>query len=400
MSISSVSNLSKPSIKPAPVVDKNMDFGSVYKESMSNKEKTDQINTDKKDVKQVKETLEAQPVEKDIKEVQEPDGKEQLEEIADKIEELAEEEGMEPSEVVAAILAFLQTGDMEELTNFLMDKLSLESPMELVTNTDHYDLLLELKGLASELENLLLTDEGSLNLALIEESPMFNQFLEQEEAALTPVTEQVSEPTVEINTVQVEVTTDNQREDHQEGQASNEKGSQDHLLNNFASRMTSIEEVQDHMVDKVESKQLDQLLKQEIVQQVVNRISINVTGNNSEMTMQLRPEHLGKLVLNIVSNDGVLTAKFMTENQVVKEAIEANLYQLKETLEQQGINVDDIEVSVADNNFFDQREGNQQAFEQGRQNRRVNHGGMTELQEEVTEEEVISTGEHSVDYSA
>jgi DNA invertase Pin-like site-specific DNA recombinase len=58
-------------------------------------------------------------------------------------------------------------------------------------------------------------------------------------------------------------------------------------------------------------------------------------------------ESLGKVNLTIHSKEGVMTAHFVVENQISKEAIESQLSTLRETLNQQGIKVEGIEVTVS-----------------------------------------------------
>jgi flagellar hook-length control protein FliK len=73
-----------------------------------------------------------------------------------------------------------------------------------------------------------------------------------------------------------------------------------------------------------------------IVRQLVDAIKINVNSSFSEMELQLQPENLGKLNLVIASRDGIITAQFMAENDVVKSAIENQIVMLKDNFEQQG----------------------------------------------------------------
>lgn len=85
----------------------------------------------------------------------------------------------------------------------------------------------------------------------------------------------------------------------------------------------------------------------EIANQIIDRIRISVTPDTSSMELQLNPENLGKVNLTVQSKNGVMTAQFVVQNEVSKEAIESQLSTLKETLNSQGIKVEAIEVSVA-----------------------------------------------------
>ena len=72
--------------------------------------------------------------------------------------------------------------------------------------------------------------------------------------------------------------------------------------------------------------------------------------------------------LNISSKEGILTASFITQTQVAKEAIESQIQVLKENLEAQGLKVEEIEVTVANFSFnqSSQMDGQNSNSEQGK----------------------------------
>jgi flagellar hook-length control protein FliK len=86
--------------------------------------------------------------------------------------------------------------------------------------------------------------------------------------------------------------------------------------------------------------------KNEIINQVVEKAKVVLTGEKSEMVMDLKPDSLGKLSLKIVTEHGIVTAKFIAESQQVKQILEANMQVLKDSLEKQGMSVQGFSVSV------------------------------------------------------
>ena len=84
----------------------------------------------------------------------------------------------------------------------------------------------------------------------------------------------------------------------------------------------------------------------DIFNQVVTQMQ--VTDTKQMMTIQLQPEHLGKLTFNMQSENGVLTGQFVAESETAKRAIEGNIAALKDQLEEQGIKVDEIKITVGD----------------------------------------------------
>lgn len=86
--------------------------------------------------------------------------------------------------------------------------------------------------------------------------------------------------------------------------------------------------------------------KQEIIKQVVEKAKVVITGEKSEMVMELKPDNLGRLALKVVTERGMVVAKFVAESQQVKEVLETNMQFLKDTLEKQGLSVHSFSVSV------------------------------------------------------
>lgn len=91
--------------------------------------------------------------------------------------------------------------------------------------------------------------------------------------------------------------------------------------------------------------------KNEIVSQVVEKAKVVVSGEKSEMMMDLKPDYLGKLSLKVVTENGIVMAKFVAESHQVKEILETNMQLLKDTLEKQGLVVQDFSVSVGQDSW-------------------------------------------------
>jgi flagellar hook-length control protein FliK len=65
------------------------------------------------------------------------------------------------------------------------------------------------------------------------------------------------------------------------------------------------------------------------------------------MTLQLKPEALGKLEMQLATKDGVVTARISAESAAVKDKIEQLVPQIREHLSQQGVNILQISVDVS-----------------------------------------------------
>jgi flagellar hook-length control protein FliK len=100
----------------------------------------------------------------------------------------------------------------------------------------------------------------------------------------------------------------------------------------------------------------------DVLNQVMDQIRAHTGEQVTEMKLTLRPESLGDIVLRVLTQNGIVTAQFIAENERVREALESNFNQLRDALQEQGIRFAELSVSVA-------HDGNDQMnqFEQGRQ---------------------------------
>ncbi len=89
----------------------------------------------------------------------------------------------------------------------------------------------------------------------------------------------------------------------------------------------------------------------DIVNQVVDKIHTTMQDDMTTMEMQLNPERLGSVLLNVSSKNGVMTASFYVQTQEAKEALESQMMVLRENLEQKNLKVEAVEVSVSDFDF-------------------------------------------------
>ena len=89
----------------------------------------------------------------------------------------------------------------------------------------------------------------------------------------------------------------------------------------------------------------------EIMQQILDYIKVSVKPDMTSLQMQLHPEDLGTLQIEVTNKNGVLTAQFTTQDESVKAIIESQLIQLKDNLNEQGLKVQAVEVTVASQQF-------------------------------------------------
>lgn len=98
---------------------------------------------------------------------------------------------------------------------------------------------------------------------------------------------------------------------------------------------------------------------------LIKHMKIAQANGISEARISLVPEHLGQVNIRISMQNGHMVAQFMTESIMGKEMLEGQLSQLRTVLQNQGIQVDKLEVSQSqsqNSNLF--QESRQQSSKQ------------------------------------
>jgi len=120
---------------------------------------------------------------------------------------------------------------------------------------------------------------------------------------------------------------------------------------------------------------LPQVNMQDVIEQIVEHTKIHLSEDVKSIEMQLNPENLGKVYLHVSEKQGAVTAQLVAQNENIKEALVQQAAILKENLNQQGIKVDAVEVSVGTHEFERNLERDaHQEEEQARQREEQNAG--------------------------
>lgn len=89
-----------------------------------------------------------------------------------------------------------------------------------------------------------------------------------------------------------------------------------------------------------------ELSQSEIMSQVNSKLNNLHDLGTTKISIILRPENLGKINLELINSPDGLMAKMTTDNAQVKEILDKSLDSLKDTLGNQGINVNSVSVKV------------------------------------------------------
>ncbi len=311
--------------------------------------------------------------------------------------------------------------DPASLNELLMNISGAQDSFALLTDENLYgnvkgimDLQKELVGQAQE-ELHLNSEEWQQTVAGIAQEPVITVETDVDDTVNTAEESQTSEaaiPTQESEILDNQATQNTQEEkagdsgEKQEQAANGERGNlllQNLKEGNFLTQLQQTAQTE-------EARPAD---TQNIMRQIMDYMKVSVKPDSSDLEMQLHPQSLGTLHIQMAAKNGVVTANFITENETVKAALESQMVQLKENFAEQGIKVEAIEVTVQTHQF-------EQNLEQGRdgsgsreaeagvgrrRTRRINLNAAFAEEEPQTEEDriaadMMSANGNTVDFTA
>ena len=101
----------------------------------------------------------------------------------------------------------------------------------------------------------------------------------------------------------------------------------------------------------------------QIADQVVSRITLSHSADENRLTVTLHPKDLGEVKIEVVNGKDGLRAHLQTQNQQVQDALEKHLPRLREAFHQQGLKLQQLQVSCDT-----RRDSGGNSFQQSQQN--------------------------------
>jgi len=135
----------------------------------------------------------------------------------------------------------------------------------------------------------------------------------------------------------------------------------------------------------------------------VEKTESNVESGRSEFKIDLKPESLGHLKMQILTENNQVTVRILAENPLVKDMIESNLGQLKANFQNQGLEIEKFDVSVAkDSNQNGTRDGGYDPKKMGKKSgdAKNGYGGKAAELEEINASTRRVQGEGAVNFFA
>ena len=131
---------------------------------------------------------------------------------------------------------------------------------------------------------------------------------------------------------------------------------------------------------------------------------LNGTGEGTQIKVSIFPQHLGHLDIRITELNGKIAAQIFTSSLVAKEALDLQVNQLRNSLLQQGVTVDKIEITQqhSSQSFGQQHAHPDQRFSQQQKQGTASgsKNGYQRMEEEATiQRNHTSDGTMKVDYT-
>ena len=342
-----------------------------------------------------------------------------MEEAVSQIKEFVQEKFGVTEEELNSIMSALEITDdklldVNALTQLVMKFDKFENPSDMLINPDFNE---DLKELLSQVEQIKteslefkqpVGDEPKLeeesfitqNLENVETDNVEDDVLaEDEDVSIDETKVQIETLTTE-EIVTEEATNNSANNQMESKEQSSEKAETEETLNvnvvrpeDFAVRLT------EDLSAKVGERQAIT-----IVRQVVEQVSVQTKQGMTTMELQLYPAHLGRVVVQLVSKDGNVTAQITAETEAAKNALEGQLTLLKENLVNQGVRIENVEVTIASHAFEQNMQGERQGDEQSGSKNRGRRAAQI-LGEDLSTEnfetpEIIDVMGNTVSYSA
>ena len=359
-------------------------------------------------------------------------GEEIISQIAETFD-ISEEEIVDAMQILGLMAADLL--NPANLTQLVTEIQGQGEAIDLITDSDIYTSLQDLMEGAESMKSGLMNEfdlsEEELQTAINDTKQSFEQMLgsasDEKDMALlneelpqafgkeidaekmnASVSEAITSSETEEKPIIVE--TDNKNSGENKGNLQGEAQS----TNLFNQVMNNIADAVAETDTSSYASLSDRTQMEDIIRQITERITISQTQTDTSIEMQLHPASLGHVNILLTSGKDGIVAKFTAQNEIVKEAVEAQMAQLQQKFNEQGIKVTSVEVTIASHGFeqnLDQQ-GDRQPKEMSQEKkvkglRRINLSELSddEMAESETEAERIAVSMmeangSTVDFSA
>ncbi len=263
---------------------------------------------------------------------------------------ISEVMGIDVSEVEDVLstagVELLDLTDTDTLKSFVLDVNDAE-PVDILTNEELQTVISDMtEGVANIVAEAPVTEDVISKYQAIKEVKTEGVSIKE-----APVAENKQDVEVDVagETVKVTLETDKPKADtgrseRDFGQGNGENpGLSDQVMNGITEAVNQV----------AETEEIREVPQSEILRQVIDEIKLTAKQDTTSMELQLYPQHLGKLQIQVSTRNGAVTAQITAETEAARAAIESGLQSLKDAFNNQDLKVESIEVMVATSNFAD-----------------------------------------------
>ncbi len=308
----------------------------------------------------------------------------------------------------------------DNLSAFVLEATGAGDSLALLTNEE---LLQDYRQIMQTLDSLLeqASEQLDMPVAQLQEQLLLREEVMTEDMPLEQGIQKQPEglqegqqPIVEVTVTEGAAVKDHsaageQSQQHRDGEAGKEQQVQSPFAFQFQNTSGNAAEIVNQVISETTGAWVPDT--RNIMNQIMDYMKVQISPEVTNLEMQLHPASLGTIQVQLESTGDAVNAHFIAQNDAVKAVLETQLVELKQQFQEQGVKVNDIEVSVSTQTF-------EQNFEQGRQAgqteegnrpriRRINLNELTETEAAEAMEaadriavEMMTANGNTVDYMA
>jgi flagellar hook-length control protein FliK len=128
----------------------------------------------------------------------------------------------------------------------------------------------------------------------------------------------------------------------------------------FSQHQNELKTSESHLLAK-EAETIPKDIRSQTFDQIVQKAVLHLKNGRNEVQINLKPDFLGNLRMQIITESQQVTVRILAEFPMIKDLIETNIQQLKSDLQNCGLEIDELEVSVehgSDQHVADQQKAN------------------------------------------
>lgn len=288
------------------------------------------------------------------------------------------------------VIELLTNSELSDMFKNIVSQVDEMTKLFMETNSINKEQLIEM---VSEIDiQSIVTDEN----VVVSDEDMVVEFVNEEIPQEKPV--DITKETISYSDDEMTEVAENKLDFTQnkiESEVTKNSDGREMSQNN----QTLAQSFAESLVNAIEEIDVDMDIEpQQIIRQIVDEIRTSVGNEVSSIDMQLNPENLGKLNIQLVSKNGEVTANIMAQSEAVKEVIESQVTMLKETLLEQGVKIEAVEVVVANRSFDEDFENQERQNDEQKPKKHISQkeldeiNGVQSVQDIIEEEMMLQNG--------